>query len=203
MKLHQGIWDKSSKGCFEIRGKTLGIVGYGNIGTRLSVVAESLGMQVCFYDIVPKLSMGNAHKCDSFEELLKRSDIVTLHVDGSPKNTNLVGERELKLMKQGAILINLSRGFVVDLAALAKHVKSGKIRGAAIDVFPKEPKSNDDPFTSDLQGLPNVLLTPHIGGSTEEAQKNIGEFVSSKLTSFINTGDSFLSVNFPPYNCPS
>ena len=202
MKLHQGVWDKSSKGCFEIRGKTLGIVGYGNIGTQLWVVAESLGMQVCFYDIVPKLAMGNAHKCDSFEELLKRSDVVTLHVDGSPKNTNLVGERELKLMKQGALLINLSRGFIVDLAALAKHIKSGKLRGAAVDVFPKEPKSNDEKFVSELRGLPNVIITPHIGGSTEEAQKNIGEFVSSKLTSFINTGDSFLSVNFPGIQLP-
>ena len=202
MKLHQGIWDKSSKGCFEIRGKTLGIVGYGNIGTQLSVVAESLGMQVCFHDIVPKLAMGNAHKCDSLGELLKRSDIVTLHVDGNPKNQNLIGERELKLMKEGAALINLSRGFIVDLAALAKYIRSGKLRGAAVDVFPKEPKSNDEKFVSDLQALPNVILTPHIGGSTEEAQKNIGEFVSAKLTSFINTGDSFLSVNFPGIQLP-
>ena len=201
-KLHQGVWDKSSKDCFEIRGKTLGIVGYGNIGTQLSVVAESLGMQVCFHDIVPKLAMGNAHKCETLPELLKRSDVVTLHVDGNPKNTNLIGERELKLMKEGAALINLSRGFVVDLAALAKHIRSGKLRGAAIDVFPKEPKSNDEKFLSDLQDLPNVILTPHIGGSTEEAQKNIGEFVSSKLTSFINTGDSFLSVNFPGIQLP-
>lgn len=202
VRLHKGEWDKSAKESFEVRGKKLGIIGYGNIGSQLSVVAESLGMEVYFYDIVEKLAMGNAKRCFSMDELLKRCDIVTLHVDGNAKNTNLIGGREFKLMKQGVLLINLSRGFIVDLGALAENLKSGKVRGAAIDVFPKEPRSNDEKFVSPLQSLPNVILTPHIGGSTEEAQKNIGQFVSSQIADFVNAGNTYLSANLPNIQLP-
>lgn len=202
VKLHAGVWDKSAKNCFEIRGKKLGIIGYGNIGTQLSVVAESLGMEVYFYDIVEKLALGNAHKCDSMDEVLKKCDAVTVHVDGSPGNKNLISDRELSVMKKGAILLNLSRGFVIDIAALARHIKSGHLGGAAIDVYPHEPRSNDEKFVSELQNLPNVILSPHIGGSTEEAQKNIGEFVSSKIVDFVNAGNTYLSVNLPNIQLP-
>ena len=202
VKLHGGAWDKSSKGSFEVRGKKLGIIGYGNIGSQLSVAAEALGMEVCFYDIVDKLSIGNAVKCSSMEEVLKKSDVVTFHVDGNPRNKNLISEREIGLMKDGALLINLSRGFVVDIGALAQALKSGKLKGSAIDVFPNEPKGNDEPFVSALQRLPNVILTPHIGGSTEEAQENIGAFVSGKLTDFVNAGNTYLSVNLPNIQLP-
>src|SRR3989344_4433442 len=164
VKLHAGVWDKSAKNCFEIRGKKLGIIGYGNIGTQLSVVAESLGMDVYFYDIVEKLALGNAHKCDSMDEVLKKCDAVTLHVDGNPSNKNLISARELGIMKKGAILLNLSRGHVIDVPALAEHIKSGHLGGAAIDVYPREPRSNDEKFASELQNLPNVILSPHIGG---------------------------------------
>ena len=200
-KLHSGIWDKSSKDSFEIRGKTLGIIGYGNIGSQLSVLAESLGMNVCYYDIVEKLTLGNA-KCVTMQELLKKSDIITVHVDGNPRNRNLIGDKEFKMMKNGVIFINLSRGFVVDIKPLAGHIKSGKIKGAAIDVFPYEPKSNSEEFISELRGLPNVILTPHIGGSTEEAQQSIGNFVAQKLIDFINTGSTFSSANFPNIQLP-
>src|SRR3989338_5165506 len=202
-KLHGGIWDKSAKNCFEIRGKKLGIIGYGNIGSQLSVVAESLGMEVYFYDIVEKLSIGNAQKCASMEELLRKCDVVAVHVDGQPRNKNIISERELAMMKDGSLLLNLSRGFVIDVPALARHIKSGHLGGAAIDVFPREPKSNDEKFVSELQNLPNVILSPHIGGSTEEAQKNIGEFVSSKIVDFINAGNTYLSVNIPNIQLPA
>lgn len=202
VKLHAGVWDKSAKNCFEIRGKKLGIIGYGNIGTQLSVVAESLGMDVYFYDIVEKLALGNAHKCNSMDEVLKKCDAITLHVDGNPSNKNLISGRELGLMKKGAILLNLSRGHVIDVPALAEHIKSGHLGGAAIDVYPREPRSNDEKFTSELQNLPNVILSPHIGGSTEEAQKNIGEFVSAKIVDFVNAGNTYLSVNLPNIQLP-
>ncbi|MBI4440409.1 phosphoglycerate dehydrogenase [Candidatus Woesearchaeota archaeon] len=201
-KLHNGAWEKSAENCHEIRGKKLGIIGYGNIGAQLSVLAESLGMEVYYYDIAEKLVLGNVKKCSSMQELLKKSDIVTVHVDGRKSNANLIGEREFEAMKDGVIFLNLSRGFVVDIKALARHIKNGKVKGAAIDVFPYEPKSNSEEFASELRGLPNVILTPHIGGSTEEAQKNIGDFVAGKIISFINNGDTVLSVNFPNIQLP-
>jgi D-3-phosphoglycerate dehydrogenase len=200
--LHSGKWDKSAKGAFEIRGKSLGIVGYGNIGSQLSVLAEALGMDVHYYDTVEKLALGNAKKCRTLQELLRKSDVVTVHVDGNPRNRSMIGYKEFKMMKNGVIFINLSRGFVVDIKSLASHIKSGKVKGAAIDVFPYEPKSNSEDFASELMGLPNVILTPHIGGSTEEAQQNIGNFVAQKLIDFINTGSSFSSVNFPNIQLP-
>ncbi|WAC12015.1 phosphoglycerate dehydrogenase [Dyadobacter pollutisoli] len=201
-QLHQGIWDKSANGSFEVRGKKLGMVGYGSIGTQLSVVAEALGMEVYFYDAVEKLSIGNARKVNSLEELLGLADVISMHVDGRKENTNLIGKREFDLMKDGVIFLNLSRGHVVDIQALAEAVKSGKVAGAGVDVFPKEPKTNDELFESELLGLPNVILTPHIGGSTEEAQENIGHFVPSKLLEFMNNGSSYGSVNFPEVQLP-
>jgi len=200
--LHRGIWDKSANGAFEIRGKKLGIVGYGNIGSQLSVLAEALGMDVHYFDIVEKLPLGNATKCSSLKDLLKRADIISVHVDGNPRNHHLFGEPEFRSMKDGALFLNLSRGLVVDIEALAKAVRSGKLGGAAIDVFPKEPSGNGQPFASPLAGLPNVILTPHIGGSTREAQRSIADFVSGALVSFVNTGNSFGSVNFPGVQLP-
>lgn len=200
--LHKGIWDKSSKNSNEIRGKKLGIIGYGNIGSQLSVLAENLGMEVYFYDNVEKLSLGNAKKCASLPELLKLCDVITVHVSGERKNTNLISDKEFSKMKDGVILLNLSRGFVVDINALAKALKSGKVRGAALDVFSEEPKGKDEPFKSILKGMPNVILTPHIAGSTKEAQKNIGEFVSSKVIDFMNSGNTYLSVNIPNIQLP-
>jgi len=201
-QMHQGIWDKSANGSFEVRGKKLGMVGYGSIGTQLSVVAEALGMEVYFYDGIEKLSLGNARKVNSLEELLSVADVISMHVDGRKENTNLIGKREFDLMKDGVIFMNLSRGHVVDIQALADAVKSGKVAGASVDVFPKEPKTNDESFESALRGLPNVILTPHIGGSTEEAQENIGHFVPSKLLEFMNNGSSYGSVNFPEVQLP-
>jgi len=201
-QMHQGIWDKSANGSFEVRGKKLGMVGYGSIGTQLSVVAEALGMEVYFYDGVEKLSLGNARKVNSLEELLSIADVISMHVDGRKENTNLIGKREFDLMKDGVIFMNLSRGHVVDIEALADAVKSGKVAGASVDVFPKEPKTNDESFESALRGLPNVILSPHIGGSTEEAQENIGHFVPSKLLEFMNNGSSYGSVNFPEVQLP-
>jgi len=203
VQMHKGLWDKSSSGSFEVRGKKLGIIGYGKIGSQLSVLAEDLGMEVYYYDILEKLALGNAKKCLTLKELLKKSDIITVHVDGSPQNTNLIGAKEFKSVKNGAIFINLSRGFVVDINSLAENIKNGKIKGAAIDVFPEEPESNGNNFTSLLQNLPNVILTPHIGGSTDEAQKNIANFVPSKIIDFINSGNSYYSVNFPNIQLPS
>lgn len=195
--LHKGIWDKTAKGSNEIRGKTIGIVGYGNIGSQLSILAENLGMSVVYFDSVEKLPLGNAKRAEDIYELLRIADIITIHVSGDKRNTNLIGEKEFAAMKNGAIFLNLSRGFIVNIDALVNHIKSGKIRGAAIDVFPFEPKSKDKMFTSNLQNLPNVILTPHIAGSTSEAQKNIAQFVSGKIIDFINTGNTYLSVNIP------
>jgi len=200
--LHRGVWEKSAPGAREIRGKRLGIVGYGNIGAQLSVLAESLGMEVRFYDVAQKLALGNARPARSLRELLQTSDVVTVHVDGNPTNRNLIGRDEFALMKPGAVFINLSRGFVVDLPALREALESGHLRGAAIDVFPEEPKADGDSFTSPLQGLPNVILTPHIGGSTEEAQEGIGRFVPDRLLDFLEKGSSTLSVNFPNLQLP-
>jgi len=200
--LHQGIWDKSAAGSYEIRGKKIGIIGYGKIGSQLSVLAEDLGMEVYYYDILDKLALGNAKKCNTLIELLKKSDIITLHIDGNRRNINFIGEKEFKQMKNGVIFLNLSRGQVVDIHSLVKHISNGKIRGASIDVFPEEPSGNDNKFISALQNLPNVILTPHIGGSTEEAQRNIGNFVPAKIIDFINSGNTFYSVNFPEIQLP-
>jgi len=201
-KMHKGTWDKSAKGSFEVRGKKLGLIGYGNIGTQLSVIAESLGMKVFYYDTEEKLSLGNAVKCKTMEEVLQQADVVSLHVDGRKSNTNIIGEKEFGMMKKGVIFINLSRGHVVDIKALKENIQSGKVAGCAIDVFPYEPVSNDEEFQSELRGLPNTILTPHIGGSTAEAQENIGNFVPSKLMDYINTGSTSLSVNFPNIALP-
>ncbi len=201
-KLHKGIWDKSTTGSNEIRGKTLGIIGYGKIGSQLSTLAESLGMNVIFYDRFVKLPLGNTKKVETLHELLKTSDIISIHVSGEKTNSNLIGEKEFSQMKDGVIFLNLSRGFVVDIKALAKYIKSGKIKGAAIDVFPSEPKSRDEEFKSQLRELSNVIITPHIAGSTEEAQKEIAQFVSGKIIEFINTGNTYLSVNLPNIQLP-
>jgi len=195
--MHAGVWDKSADGAHEIRGRTIGIVGYGNIGTQLSVLAENLGMRVLFYDKVDKLALGNARRCVSVEELLQESDVVTLHVDGRADNANLFGADEFALMRPGSLFLNLSRGFVVDYGSLRKHIETGHIAGAAVDVFPIEPKGRGDEFTSELRGLPNVILTPHIGGSTEEAQQDIGRFVAGKFRDFLLDGTTAMSVNLP------
>jgi len=201
-KLHSGDWDKSAKGSVEVRGKTLGIIGYGNIGSQLSVLAENLGMKVYFYDIVEKLALGNAKKCLTLKELLKISDFVSVHVDGRPENKNLIGQREFQQMKNGVCFLNASRGSIVDIEALTAFLKNAKIKAAAIDVFPKEPKAKGEKFVSSLQKFPNVILTPHVAGSTIEAQNNIAEFVSDKIIEYINTGSSFLSVNLPNIQLP-
>ncbi|MFC8599632.1 MULTISPECIES: phosphoglycerate dehydrogenase [unclassified Isoptericola] len=195
--LHDGVWDKTADGAHEVRGRTLGIIGYGNIGSQLSVLAENLGMRVVFYDTAEKLALGNAHRVETIEELLAEADAVTIHVDGRPGNAGLFGADLFAGMKPGAIFLNLSRGFVVDVEALREHILSGHLGGAAVDVFPTEPKKRGDEFTSPLRGLPNVILTPHVGGSTEEAQEAIGEFVSKKLRDFMATGSTTLSVNLP------
>lgn len=200
--LHQGVWDKSSQGSAEIRRKKLGIIGYGHIGSQLSVLAENLGMEVYFYDTSEVLVLGNAKKCNSLKELLKISDVISVHVDGRKENVNLIGEKEFGLMKPGVIFLNLSRGYVVDIDAMVKYVNNGRIKGAAIDVFPKEPKSKDEAFISPLQNLPNVILTPHIAGSTGEAQRDIASFVTKELINFIDVGSTELSVNFPRITPP-
>ncbi|WP_034891023.1 phosphoglycerate dehydrogenase [Gillisia sp. Hel_I_29] len=201
-KMHEGNWDKSASHSYEVRGKKLGIVGYGNIGAQLSVMAESIGFDVYYYDLVEKLALGNATKCNSLKELLQTVDIVSLHVDGRKENKNLIGEKQFKEMKDGVIFLNLSRGHVVDIEALKNNINSGKVNGAGIDVFPSEPKTNKENFESSLKGLPNVILTPHIGGSTEEAQENIGNFVPGKIIEYINTGSTTNSVNFPNLQLP-
>jgi D-3-phosphoglycerate dehydrogenase len=200
--MHAGVWDKSAEGAHEVRGRTLGIVGYGNIGSQLSVLAESLGMQVCFYDAADKLALGNARQCLSLKELLAESDVVTLHVDGRPGNQKFFGEEDFATMRPGSLFLNLSRGFVVDYAALRAHLESGHIAGAAVDVFPVEPKGRGDEFVSELRGLRNVILTPHIGGSTEEAQQDIGRFVAGKLRDFVRDGSTAMSVNLPALTLP-
>ncbi len=201
-KMHEGKWDKSASGSFEIRGKKLGIVGYGNIGSQLSVVAEAIGLNVYYYDREERLALGNATKCKSLKELLEQVDIISLHVDGRKENTNLIGQTEFDLMKKGVIFLNLSRGHIVDISALKKNIENGKVAGCGIDVFPHEPKSNNEGFVSELRGLPNTILTPHIGGSTLEAQENIATFVSGKFLDYINTGGTSISVNFPNLSLP-
>ena len=200
--MHEGKWDKSANNSFETRGKKLGIIGYGNIGAQLSVMAESVGFDVYYYDVEEKLPMGNVTKCNSLKELLETVDIVTLHVDGRKENKNLIGEKEFGYMKDNVTFINLSRGHVVDIKALKKNIESGKIMGAGIDVYPQEPKTNNEEFVSELRNLPNVILTPHIGGSTLEAQENIGNFVPGKIIEYINTGSTTNSVNFPNLQLP-
>ena len=194
---HKGRWDKSASGAHEIRGLTLGIVGYGAIGSQLSVMAESLGMSVIYFDLSEKLALGNAKRCRTLGELLANADVVSLHVDGRATNRNLIGAAELAGCKAGAILLNLSRGHVIDVDALASAIASGHIAGAGIDVFPDEPESNSDGFSSPLQGLGNTLITPHIGGSTEEAQSAIAEFAADRLLGFLHRGDTNFSVNLP------
>jgi D-3-phosphoglycerate dehydrogenase len=200
--MHAGVWDKSATGAHEIRGRRLGIVGYGNIGAQLSVLAESLGMSVSFYDTADKLALGNARGCASLAELLSSSDVVTLHVDGRPGNADMFGEDQFALMRQGSLFLNLSRGFVVDHAALRRQIESGQLAGAAIDVFPREPRGKAEEFSSELRGLPNVILTPHVGGSTEEAQQDIGRYVAGKLRDFVAEGSSTMSVNLPHLQLP-
>ena len=195
--MHAGVWDKSAKGAHEVRGRTLGIVGYGNIGSQLSVVAEALGMRVLFYDVADKLALGNARRCASLEELLSEAETVSLHVDGRPGNAGLFGAQEFAKMRPRSLFLNLCRGIVVDHNALREHLLSGHIAGAAVDVFAEEPKAAGDHFSSGLQNLPNVILTPHIGGSTEEAQQDIGRFVAGKLREYATTGTSTMSVNLP------
>jgi D-3-phosphoglycerate dehydrogenase len=202
-KMHAGVWDKSSTGAHEVRGRKLGIVGYGNIGTQLSVIAESLGMTVYFYDIADKLAIGNARRCSSLQELLESVETVTLHVDGRAGNRGFFGEEEFAMMRPRSLFLNLSRGFVVDHAALRRRIESGHIAGAAIDVFPSEPKGSGEEFVSELRELNNVILTPHIGGSTEEAQQDIGEFVSGKLIDFAEGGATAMSVNMPHVALPA
>jgi D-3-phosphoglycerate dehydrogenase len=199
---HNGIWMKEAKGSFELRGKTLGIIGYGNIGSQVSVLAEGLGMKVFFYDIETKLPLGNANSCKSIKEVLGKSDIVTLHVPETAQTKNLINKTNLKYFNSGSILINYARGEVVDLNALAKALQEGQIGGAAIDVFPIEPEKNGDVFSTPLQGLNNVLLTPHIGGSTEEAQQNIGEDVSTKLLQYLERGITNGSHTVPSISLP-
>lgn len=200
--MHQAKWSKTATHSFEVRGKKLGIVGYGNIGKQLSVLAEAIGMDVYYYDAAERLALGNATKCRSLKELLGIADVVSLHVDDRPENHGFFGKKAFEAMKDGSILINLSRGFVVDIPTLKANLESGKIRGAAIDVFPKEPKTNNDPFESELIGLPNLILTPHIGGSTQEAQQHIGNFVPSRILEYINAGCTEGAVNFPNLQLP-
>ncbi len=197
---HNGIWLKEAKGSFELRGKTLGIVGYGNIGSQVSVMAEGMGLNVIYYDVLTKLPHGNAKQIRDLKELLKKSDIVTLHVPSDKTTRNMMNEKTLSALKKGAIFLNYSRGDVVDLDALQKAIESGKISGAAVDVFPHEPEKNGDEFVSVLQNLPNVILTPHIGGSTEEAQANIGLDVTAKLINYLELGTSNGSHTVPQVN---
>lgn len=201
--MHKGVWDKAANGSHEVRGRRLGIVGYGNIGTQLSVLAENLGMHVSFYDTADKLALGNAQRCSSLNELLESVDVVTLHVDGRPGNAGFFGAEQLAKMRPGSIFLNLSRGIVVDHVALREALTNGHLTGAAVDVFPKEPKGRGDEFVSELRGLPNVILTPHIGGSTEEAQSDIGDFVANKLAHFVQEGNTTLSVNLPSIALPA
>lgn len=199
---HEGIWMKEAKGSYELRGKTLGIIGYGNIGSQVSVLAEALGMKVIFYDVVTKLPLGNAIAKKTMKEVLNQADVVTLHVPETPLTKNMINKAAIKQFKKGSVLINYARGEVVDLDALAKSLQEQHIIGAAIDVYPVEPEKNGDKFITPLQQLPNVLLTPHIGGSTEEAQQNIGEDVSNKLFQFLEMGITIGSHTVPPLSLP-
>ena len=200
-EIHNGQWNKTAEGSKEVRGKKLGIVGFGSMGKRLTILAEALGMNVIYYDIEDKLALGNATKVADLSELLSISDVVTLHIDDNAANKNFFGEKEIAQMKDGAVLVNLSRGFVVDILALKEALVSGKISGAAVDVYPEEPAKNGA-FTTELQGLKNVILTPHVGGSTEEAQKDIADFVPNKMMAYINSGNTVDAVNFPNIRLP-
>lgn len=200
-EIHNGNWNKTATNSREVRGKNLGIIGYGNIGKQLSVLAEAMGMRVYYYDLEDTLAIGNAVQCTTLEDLLNVSDVVSLHIDDNPANRNFIGDREIRQMRDGAMLINLSRGFVVDIPALVHHLKQGKLGGAAIDVYPEEPSGNGA-FVTELQGLENVILTPHIGGSTEEAQRNIADFVPNKIMDYINSGSTVDAVNFPNIRLP-
>ena len=195
--LHRGIWDKTATGAHEVRGQTLGIIGYGNIGKQLSVLAEAVGLNVIFFDIAERLALGNARQMPTMQAVLEEADIVSIHVDGVPANKNMFGATQFSQMKPGALFINLSRGFIVDVDALREALESGHLAGAAVDVFPHEPKANGDPFTSPLAGMDNVILTPHIGGSTEEAQHDIGRFVANKIADYLRLGATDMSVNLP------
>lgn len=201
-RMHDGVWDKSAAGSHEVRGRTLGIIGYGNIGTQLSNMAEAIGMRVVFYDTADRPAHGNARKMGSVRELLEVADVVSLHVDGRPGNAGIFGPAEFAAMKPRSLFINASRGMVVDDVALREHLLSGHIAGAAVDVFPVEPKAQGDEFESVLRGLDNVILTPHVGGSTQEAQEEIGGFVAGKLARFVLEGNTSLSVNLPTVQPP-
>lgn len=201
-KAHKGIWDKSAVGSYEARGKTLGIIGYGHIGTQLSILAEHLGMRVQFYDIENKLVLGNSTQTKTLKQLLNTSDVISLHVPETAQTQNMIGAKEFAMMKDGAILMNAARGTVIDIDALVDALKSGKLSGAAIDVFPVEPKSNDDLFESPLTQFDNVILTPHVGGSTQEAQQNIGIEVAGKLAKYSDNGSTLSAVNFPEVSLP-
>ncbi len=201
-EVHEGKWRKVSAGCNEIRGKTLGIIGYGHIGTQVGVLAEAFGMRVLYFDIATKLPIGNVRSVATLHELLRESDFVTLHVPATPQTENMIGAAELQTMKKGSYLLNASRGTVVQIAPLANAIKEKHLAGAAVDVYPSEPESNSDDFTSELRGLPNVILTPHIGGSTEEAQANIGREVGTSLVKFVKTGATTGAVNFPQVELP-
>lgn len=200
-EIHNGTWNKTAANSREVRGKNLGIVGYGNIGKQMSILAEAIGMRVYYYDVADKLPLGNVIKCDTLEDLLSVSDVVTLHIDDNKANKGFIGKREFNQMRDGAMLINLSRGFVVDIDALSNELKSGKLGGAAVDVYPEEPRSNGN-FETALQGLPNVILTPHVGGSTEEAQRDIADFVPNKIMAYVNSGNTVDAVNFPNIRLP-
>ena len=199
---HKGVWLKEAKGSYELRGKTLGIIGYGNIGTQVSVLAEALGMKVIFYDVETKLPLGNAMDVKTLKDVMNNADVITLHVPETPQTKNLINRKTLKYCKDGAIIINYARGEVIDLDDLALALETGQVAGAAIDVFPVEPEKNGDSFKSPLQGLPNVILTPHIGGSTEEAQQNIGEDVSNKLLNYLEKGITLGSHTVPALSLP-
>lgn len=202
-QMHEGTWNKSASGSHEVRGRRLGIVGYGNIGSQLSVLAEAFGMRVHYYDIQDRLAMGNAQRCDTLEELLSRVDVVSLHVDGRPENTGFFGEDEFAAMRPRSFFLNLSRGSVFDDRALADALRSGHLAGAAVDVHPTEPRRAGERFVSPLQGLPNVILTPHVGGSTQEAQVSIGRYVAGKLSEYVTTGGTSMSVNLPEVTVPA
>jgi len=200
-ELHNGQWNKTAQGAREVRGKKLGIVGYGNIGKQLSILAEALGMRVYYYDVEDKLALGNATRIEKLSDLLSVADVITLHIDDNPANKNFMGAEEFAQMKEGTYLVNLSRGFVVDINALKNALENGKLAGAAVDVYPKEPKANGDYYT-ELRGLQNVILTPHVGGSTEEAQKDIADFVPGKIMAYVNSGNTVDAVNFPNIRLP-
>ena len=202
-KAHRGVWLKSAKNSFEMRGKTLGLIGYGSIGSQLGIMAEAMGMNVIYFDAVTKLSLGNAQPAASMADLLGRADVVSLHVPETKATENMMGSKQFAQMKDGSILINASRGTVVDIDALAHALSTGKLLGAAVDVFPVEPRSNDEEFVSPLRGLDNVILTPHIGGSTVEAQENIGVEVADKLVRYCGNGTTLSAVNFPEVSLPN